>query len=969
MRFVRAEIFGFGKWVDKTFDFTNNLLVCLYGENEAGKSTLQQFILFMLFGLPPRKRIFYQPKHSHRIGGMLTIDDKEIGVYTIKRVDDQLQCLLPNGVKQDESWLRERLKGMTSETYMSIYAFSASDLSEIRNMKSEQLSDVLFSVSLTGATKIYQVEKKLEAKVGELFKKTGRIPLINKQLKTIEDIYIKLVKAKKQEATYHDKKIEYDTLQAKINKQQTYIESVQEKLRYYEKLHDFIPLLNDYHESKEKLSVFPENMTFPENGVNRYQTAKNKLIPLKSEREILRKNKQQYKEQLTSLAKELYPDTVYDDVKFIFEEKQRDEKRQVEIDDKESELAHLHREIKDQLHRVNVTIQEVEDTVFPFHVEETWREIRDTNILLQQEAEQLAEDHELISQEFQRLINEEEALNRNILSDNEIADLEQKIKEYDFIRSVNDNRTEQQNNWDLWKRKQKNQLKWTISGTVFSAFLSIFITVFVQSYLLFIVPAIIIIVGGIQVYHLRNDIIEMEKRIKTSTMQPNIRKSEREKYSKLLEETKQFKNDLQAIQREKKRMELEKMKWDERKRLFDQKENKWVDRLNKEQHQYPFLSETDPAHWPELLQKIRHTQQLLLERKERQTELDRLHEEHQLFSQQIEVFSKAINIETASITIKQLQEILEIYKTNMRLIKQYERLLEENETKESDLQIKIKAYQDELDELLSVANSVDEEDFYKKARNITEQEELLQKKSSIEQRITSTFPKEVIEMLLTEEMDPQQIELTIVQLQEQLSSLQSSITEMNKQLAAIETEMKQMEVSENYSKVKFHYQIEKDKLTQLAEEWAVVQVALTALSHAKRTYQKKYLTEVIRLTSTYFQILTNHKYKQVFAPTSTKLFQVEADNYMRYTVDELSQGTIDQLYVSLRLAISSVMSKKFIFPLILDDAFVHFDDKRTDQALHLVKEIAKNQQILFFTCKKDIADKLLADHVLEEINV
>src|SRR5699024_9696321 len=165
------------------------------------------------------------------------------------------------------------------------------------------------------------------------------------------------------------------------------------------------------------------------------------------------------------------------------------------------------------------------------------------------------------------------------------------------------------------------------------------------------------------------------------------------------------------------------------------------------------------------------------------------------------------------------------------------------------------------------------------------------------------------------------------------------------------------------------YQIEKDKLTQLAEEWAVVQVALTALSHAKRTYQKKYLTEVVRLTSTYFQILTNHKYKQVFAPTSTKLFQVEADNYMRYTVDELSQGTIDQLYVSLRLAISSVMSKKFIFPLILDDAFVHFDDKRTDQALHLVKEIAKNQQILFFTCKKDIADKLLADHVLEEINV
>src|SRR5690625_2345791 len=119
MRFIRAEIFGFGKWVDKTFDFSNGSFTCIYGENEAGKSTLQQFILFMLFGLSPKKPNFFQPKNSYHFGGTLTISEKGIGIYTIERVEDELHCLLPNGEKQDEDWLNERLKGMTSDTYRS----------------------------------------------------------------------------------------------------------------------------------------------------------------------------------------------------------------------------------------------------------------------------------------------------------------------------------------------------------------------------------------------------------------------------------------------------------------------------------------------------------------------------------------------------------------------------------------------------------------------------------------------------------------------------------------------------------------------------------------------------------------------------------------------------------------------------------------------------------------------------------
>src|SRR5690625_602082 len=88
VKIEQATIYGFGKWVDYTIDFTENQFTCVYGENESGKSTLQNFILFMLFGYPPKKRNYYRPKTSGKMGGRLRISDPQVGIYTIERLDE-----------------------------------------------------------------------------------------------------------------------------------------------------------------------------------------------------------------------------------------------------------------------------------------------------------------------------------------------------------------------------------------------------------------------------------------------------------------------------------------------------------------------------------------------------------------------------------------------------------------------------------------------------------------------------------------------------------------------------------------------------------------------------------------------------------------------------------------------------------------------------------------------------------------
>jgi len=66
-------------------------------------------------------------------------------------------------------------------------------------------------------------------------------------------------------------------------------------------------------------------------------------------------------------------------------------------------------------------------------------------------------------------------------------------------------------------------------------------------------------------------------------------------------------------------------------------------------------------------------------------------------------------------------------------------------------------------------------------------------------------------------------------------------------------------------------------------------------------------------------------------------------------VIELSTGAQEQLYVALRLALSSVIAAIITVPILIDDGFVNFDSIRRQTMIDILQEIAKKQQIFYFT--------------------
>ena len=75
--------------------------------------------------------------------------------------------------------------------------------------------------------------------------------------------------------------------------------------------------------------------------------------------------------------------------------------------------------------------------------------------------------------------------------------------------------------------------------------------------------------------------------------------------------------------------------------------------------------------------------------------------------------------------------------------------------------------------------------------------------------------------------------------------------------------------------------------------------------------------------------------------------ELENGNYI--SVEKLSTGTIDQLYLSLRLAIIKELSEESI-PIFLDESFAYYDDERLKNILKYINDEFSDSQIIIFTC-------------------
>jgi len=141
-----------------------------------------------------------------------------------------------------------------------------------------------------------------------------------------------------------------------------------------------------------------------------------------------------------------------------------------------------------------------------------------------------------------------------------------------------------------------------------------------------------------------------------------------------------------------------------------------------------------------------------------------------------------------------------------------------------------------------------------------------------------------------------------------------------------------------------------DRLEQLAERYAILALADKLIVDTKAIYEQEKQPEVLLRASRFFRQMTGGAYIRVLAPGDSKALLAETKDRTLLDSIYLSRGTQEQLYLAMRFALCDAASPEHPLPLLMDDLFVHFDEKRLKCALPVLEELGATRQVLLFTC-------------------
>ena len=236
-------------------------------------------------------------------------------------------------------------------------------------------------------------------------------------------------------------------------------------------------------------------------------------------------------------------------------------------------------------------------------------------------------------------------------------------------------------------------------------------------------------------------------------------------------------------------------------------------------------------------------------------------------------------------------------------------------------------------------------------------------------KLKKELQKQKSEIQKQKEISNKNLVSKMEEIQKQIEASEQQIINYRLQLNSLEYEDRNIsEKLEEIVSLKEEYENLKEQLQIVEEKDRCIQATKELLEKAYEQMKKSVTPKFTQNLSNLIQKITDEKYQKVSIHEEQGLI-VELENGEYKSANLLSVGTIDQLYLSLRLAMLDEISQEKM-PIILDEAFAYFDDERLKNSLLFLMEQAKEHQIILFTCtkrEKQILDELNLDYHWVEI--
>lgn len=1009
MRITDLQIQGFGVFAEQKLTDLSSGVNIFIGNNEAGKSTCLAFLRYMLFGLPRKGKgiSHHEPLRGGNHAGALGIDSQKFGTLRLERSfkPKRVTITQQDGSAMEETALQALLGNVSRDLYTNVYGFSLTELQSKEALSGDAVRNALYGTVHGGGASYTEVMKNLAAKREALFKKGGKVLPLNKNLKELEQLRKDLNASEDSVAAYltvskHVAELEKEVTEhnAALRELATQEGVIQTDLRLWK-------TFSEYKEKKIVLDAEEPHVTFPAEGLSRFETHARMLQEKREQLASIERTAEQLQREIVQKKSLVNKELVVqqDAVRALSEEKAVMAGKNRDVEQLEIEYKTTERELTGYCDQLGSDWTSEKIAAFDIS-ENTRREVAEL-----EEAITAAHQHRALTEaEYTRLGTERNDAKRDVEQCQAAYEADGDVQRLAALTESSEkpfaSEEYKETLRDIRARLSAFQSMETgiAAGTLFAAttfgvtglalLLLPFITQLPQ-YMMYAGGACLLFALGavfLQKTKREKNVQEQKQAILNAmatvpVLFPTPEVSEHcllnagdifgEIQQAILVE-KSLRSSLITAQQQVEQVEA---RCGDAEKAFHIAEAS-LEKANTNVHEW--LKERGMntsiriQHVPDMIQLVKDAKAKLTRISEIAARKKLLVGQLHAYNEQQDALCTSAEIEPELAFDRSVKrdatqdKLLRILTESLSALTEMQGLsvsIQREQDNAAALHNSIAALEKDINGLFAAAEVTGEEEFRSKFAVYTKQQTLLTAVSALKASLTAASDEGDIDRLVARigQQSEQELRVKASELAAEITGKETALEDLRQKLIEAKVRQEKLTSTEERALVRAQGESVREESNNLAREWARYKIAEHLLSRARERFEREQQPEVIKQAGMFFSTITKGAYSSVFKPLGEDTIFAVAEDGTRREPDHLSRGTVEQLYLSLRLGhILSHSAQNEALPVIMDDIMVNFDPDRAATTAQTIAELSKHNQVFLFTCHPQTVD-LMQRHVTD----
>lgn len=976
MKITSLYIYGYGKFINKTFHFSSSRLQIIYGINESGKTTLMNFIEDMLFGFSKQSQ--YKPKQGGAFGGMLLLEHEELGEVKIERTgmkSEDVRVLLQDGRVENGSFLSKLLQNMDRSLFKSIYSFDVFGLQEVHKLNREEIGRFLFFSSLFGSDAIANMDSHLKKQQEALYKPNGRKPELNRALEGLKITALEQKKAKSQSQEYqsiienHQKsKNKLHHIDQSLQDLQTKMDQINRSIQLKAKFEEKARLARKLDSAESKRFDF-----FPEDGLYLLEKYESHIHPKAAQLAALQDSARKLQTKMKEVSGENELIEREEEIAQLLTTYPIYESQMEKLAAIEQQTERYRTELFAGLKKLNGTTEEdVANVDCTYEYEWRLKEEVQAYLHLQQKKNELDEQFNQAKADLDEAEKTYEFTEESILDDESRKQKEEALYELEQKQNSTINSAAKKDELEKQlaalhreeaNRKRKNTAIFSILAVLcFAASAASYLAEQRLAAFCLFSAALFLVYFGLKNPKTSSVVTMMEKQLAGITKEQPPSKEDWEAIQAIKEE-------LWFDDQNKQRLIAEKQVLMQREAAYERVIfgfEEWESRMHPlEERLQSYLKalklSIDPVNLLEAYSLMKHLNDQLQQIRKLDAEKENLKCLTHSFEKRLERFYAAAENSSVAEQVYRLKKRQQDQKQANKKREEAALSLQHVCDQIDSLQKEINYFQNQMEHLFRSIRVTNEQEFrtYAKAHEQRkkfnqEHSRLLQELTFIDDRVREFAEQYSIDELKAKAADTQQ----------QIKEGRAGLKKIQETIAYLQMKQQEIEQSGMESELAHKVTLQRNESKELAKKWGAIQLAREVIRRRIDYHQKVRLPLLLRKAEELIDPLTDGRYVELYFSEEDQTLLVRRKDGLTFYAHELSQATCEQLYTAIRFSLALTHEKGMHMPFLLDDSFVHFDRQRLLKVTHIIERWSDtSQQVLLFTCHGHIKESFSTGEV------